>query len=142
MASRDLDSLRSWFNERAATRMLCMRCEHLEPGRALLTMTPPEEVGNPNGAVNGGLITALADQAGGIAVSTALEPDDYTSTAQLDVHFLRPLVAIPARAEATVRRRGRRLAFPSVEIRDAEGELCALATGTWAVSPDTPHPYG
>jgi uncharacterized protein (TIGR00369 family) len=142
MTSRDLESLRDWFNERAATRMLSMRCEPLKPGRAVLTMDPPAEVGNPNGAVNGGLIAALADQAGGIAVSTRLDRDEYAATAQLDVHFLRPLLATPARAEATVRRRGRRLAFPNVEIRDADGELCALATGTWSVEADTRHPYG
>lgn len=142
VASRDLSALARWFDTRPASRHLGMRCDQVEPGLARLVMEVSDELANPNGSVNGGFITAFADQAGGIAVSTVIGPEEYASTVQLDVHFVRPLRALPAVAEGRVRKRGRAIAYITIEIVDAEGELCALGTGAWSVSSTTPYRYG
>ena len=55
-------------------------------------MTFPEKmIGDPvRPALHGGVATALADAAGGLAVFTRLGPTDRTSTVDLRIDYLRP----------------------------------------------------
>ncbi len=71
---------------------LGFRVEELEPGRCLVRVPfRPEMVGDPiRPALHGGVATALADAAGGLAVFTKLGPQDRTSTVDLRMDFLRP----------------------------------------------------
>jgi uncharacterized protein (TIGR00369 family) len=90
-------------------------------------------VKNPRGGLQGGLMATLVDVAAGRAVLGG-GPTDTVATADLTIHFLRGLTVGPARAAATVVRRGRSLAVVTVEVVDmATGALCAVSTLTFSI---------
>src|SRR6056297_70075 len=77
---------------------------------------------NPMGRVHGGLISALADAAMGIAFGrTLLESEDF-ATIEMKVSFIRPLKDGPLTAHATVIERGLRIGFVECEILNGRGK--------------------
>ena len=90
---------------------------------------------NPRGALQGGLLATLVDIVAGRAVLTG-GPRDGVATSDLTIHYLRGLTVGPARATATVVRRGARSAVVSVDVVDAgSGTRCAVATVGFSVTP-------
>ncbi len=69
---------------------LGFRVEELEPGRCLVRVPfRPEMIGDPlRPALHGGIATALADAAGGLAVFSRMDAGDRTSTVDLRMDFL------------------------------------------------------
>jgi uncharacterized protein (TIGR00369 family) len=95
-------------------------------------------VTNPRGALQGGLTATLVDIVAGRAV-LAGGPRDSVATSDLTIHYLAGLTVGPARAAATVVRRGNRSAVVTVDVVDAgSGTLCAVATVGFSVSPTAP----
>lgn len=89
---------------------------------------------NPRGGLQGGLVATLVDIAAGRAVLLGLPEDQSVATADMSVHFLSAITVGPARAEATVLRRGRGTSVVQVEVRDAGRDvLAAVSTVTFAV---------
>lgn len=101
-----------------------MELETVEPDRAVFSMEIRPDSTNGYGMVHGGAFYALADNATGIAVHT--DGRSYvTQTGTL--HFLSNQTQGVIRAEARVRRRGRRTVLAAVDITGEGGTL--LATG-------------
>ncbi|UMG91197.1 PaaI family thioesterase [Nocardioides sp. TF02-7] len=123
-----------WFNTWVGARLLWSECTAMTAGRAEVEMRPPDGFRNPDGAIHGGLISAVADQAGGLAVHSMIGPDQTSTTVHLDVQFLRAARSAPLRAVGEVRRLARTVGFASVRVLDGEGDVCATAAGTWSVS--------
>jgi uncharacterized protein (TIGR00369 family) len=127
-----MEALQAVFNRSPGIASLAIRCEAIEHGWARCVLEPPDEALNPNGAVNGGWLAALADQAGSLAASAGRrEPGDYLTTVSLSVHFMRAARRLPVTAEARVLSRSRRFVTASVEARDGADEPCMSATGSW-----------
>jgi uncharacterized protein (TIGR00369 family) len=120
-----------WANELPNLGELGLRCERIGPGSVTIKLDRSVLSPNPNGAVNGGLVCAAADQAMGLVALTTLEPGSLPATATLNGEFLRPAFA-PLTFQAVVSQRGRRLVFVSVDAEDADGRLCARFSGTMA----------
>jgi uncharacterized protein (TIGR00369 family) len=137
-----MDELREHFNDLWALRAIRATIERLEPGQADVSLDPPTESLNPNGAVNGGVIAAAMDMTGGFAVASSGPDTEYSSTVDLAIHFMAPARALPLTLRSRVLRRGRRMCFVGVEVTDAEGKSCATATGSWALMPGSPHARG
>jgi len=89
---------------------------------------------NVRGAIQGGLVATLIDIAAGRLAGNASGHGHSVTTADMNVHFLAPIVEGPVRAEATIVRAGRRLIVTSVDVFDVgRGRLAARATLTFAV---------
>lgn len=86
----------------------------------------------PPGRVQGGAVAVLAEAAITGAIQTTLPAGTTPTPVDLKVNYLRPLAAsgTVARASATVRHAGRRLAVASAEVHDSTGKLVAVATGS------------
>jgi uncharacterized protein (TIGR00369 family) len=100
-------------------RLLGIRGEQLEPGRAVVTLPVREEfVGDPRRpALHGGVVSSLVDTAGGAAAWSALGPGESVSTVDLRVDFLEPArLAGPLRAEARLLRKGNRVCHVRVSV--------------------------
>jgi uncharacterized protein (TIGR00369 family) len=133
----DVDALRDLFNGSPGMSSLAIRCEALEHGWARCVLEPPADALNPNGAVNGGWLAALADQAGSLAATSGrARQGDYLSTVTLSVHFMRAATVLPVVAEAQVVSRSRRLVTAVVDARDGDGRPCMSVTGSWYATPD------
>ena len=84
--------------------------------------------------LQGGLVATLIDIAAGILAGRHVGPDQDVTTADLNIHYLAPVVEGPARAEATIVRAGKRLVVTAVDVTDvARNRLAARATLSFAV---------
>jgi uncharacterized protein (TIGR00369 family) len=122
----------AWANGVPSFRDSGLRCLSVESGGAVLTLAQSPWSPNPNGAVNGGLVIAAADQCMGLVALTTLDPGALPATATLHAEFLRPAFA-PLTFRASVAQRGNRLVFVSVDVENATGRLCVRCTGTMAM---------
>ena len=86
------------------------------------------------GSVHGGLLAFLVDAATLEALFPMFGPNDRPAgTADLNITYLRPALGAEIVAEATVLRKGRQLAVAEVEIKGAEGMLCAKGRAIYAL---------
>jgi uncharacterized protein (TIGR00369 family) len=102
--------------------------------RLVIEMDNRPDLANIRGALQGGLVATLIDIAAGRLAGNVVGPDQDVTTADMNVHYLAPIMQGPARAEATIVRAGRRLIVTSVDVTDAgRDRLAARATLTFAV---------
>jgi uncharacterized protein (TIGR00369 family) len=100
-------------------RFLGIRCEEVREGYARLRIPFREElVGDPmRPALHGGVLSALADTAGGAAVWTGLrDARGRVSTIDLRVDYLRPARLADVVCEATVVRQGNRVGVADMRL--------------------------
>ena len=96
-------------------------------GEATLHLAVRDDLRQNRGVVHGGVTASLIDTAAAFAILTLLEPGQSTTTIDLTIHYLRPLLRGQGSAHARVLRAGRRLIVVTVEVLDEEGNLVATA---------------
>lgn len=102
--------------------------------RVVMEMDNRPDLTNVRGALQGGLVATLIDIAAGILAGRHVAADQDVTTADLNIHYLAPVVDGPARAEATVVRAGKRLIVTAVDLFDVgRDRLAARATLSFAV---------
>jgi uncharacterized protein (TIGR00369 family) len=135
----DLEALRQVTEELIPfNKFLGVRVVVIERGRAELEIPWRDElVGDPiKQAIHGGVISALADTAGGMAVWSALEhPTQRVSTIDLRIDYLRPGRLEALVAEAVVVRAGRSVGVADVRLfhPTSRGEVVATGKGVYAI---------
>lgn len=102
-------------------------------GVAGFSSQPPAVHFNPLGGVHGGYIATLFDAALGLAVYSQACAGEVYVTASLQVNYLRPigLAALPLSTEARVQQREGRQVSVQATLHDAQGQLCANASGVF-----------
>lgn len=102
--------------------------------RLIIEMDNRPDLTNVRGALQGGLVATLIDIAAGRLAGRHVTAEQDVTTADMNVHYLAPVLAGPARAEATIVRAGRRLIVTAVDVYDvARDRLAARATLSFAV---------
>lgn len=109
--------------------------EEVEYGRVVFTCDVDESADNPIGLVHGGLICTFADTVIGCAVHSTLGPEFAYNSIDISVSYLGAVTrdSGPLRAVGVVTRPGRRVAFATAEIFDADAKLVATAMGSCLV---------
>jgi uncharacterized protein (TIGR00369 family) len=112
-------------------RFLGVRLTQVGDGVACLELPfRPEMLGNPvAGTLHGGAISALLDNAGGVAVWSQIRQDDLLSTVDLRVDYLRPAAAQTLIARAEVVRLGNRVGVVHLRAFHPERESTPVAAG-------------
>jgi uncharacterized protein (TIGR00369 family) len=106
----------------------------IEEGRAVLRIEIQPSQLNADGIVHGGVLPAIADGAMGNALRTLNGAAAQVLTAEVHLHYLRPVSGGVIVAEGRVVQSGRRLSFAEVEMRDeATGKLVARGSGTFVI---------
>ena len=143
-APRDAEETIEWMNTRPLAAELGFVCEEMSKGHSRWTWDPPERWLNPNRSVPGAMIAALADHAAGTATVSVTGEDAYAVTVDLDLRFLRAAFKTPITVDADVVRRGRRLSFLHLQVRDADGNPVADGMSTFFIesSLGRAHPIG
>jgi uncharacterized protein (TIGR00369 family) len=129
------DVLRMMEEFSAFNRLLGIRGEHVEPGRAVMRLpVKPEFVGDPRRpALHGGVLSSLIDTAGGAAAWSALAPGESVSTVDLRVDFLEPAgLDAPLRAEAELIRKGNRVCHVRITLTQGD-RLVAEGRGVYNI---------
>jgi uncharacterized protein (TIGR00369 family) len=132
---RHIDALRERVRRSPFHQWAGLELVQVGDGTAELLMVLRPHHFNPQGIVHGGIITAVADSAIGLALRSRLPAGLTHRTAQLNVHFLAKgegnhLVGL-GRAVHT----GQRMGYGECEVLDGDGRLLARASATFIVLP-------
>lgn len=128
----DSDKWAEWAEAMPVSRRMGLRCAKIEAGRATLVVEESVWPLNPNGAVHGGLVAAIADHCFGIVAMTVLDELNVPATATLTSDFLRPALP-PLTFEASVDRVGRTMAFVTVDVINRTGKIATKVNGTMVI---------
>jgi len=121
-----------WANALPFCRDLGLRCLDLTDSSAVFQMDKPALTPNPNGAVNGGIVAAAADQVMGVLTRRISADGRLPATGSLHIQFHLPALA-PITFRATSLGGGRRTSFVEVVVEDRNGNRCATSQGTMIV---------
>jgi uncharacterized protein (TIGR00369 family) len=102
----------------------------VEEGRVVLSFDASERHHQPNGVVQGGVLTALADAAMGMAAMTVQEIGWANTTIELKINFIRPVIQGRVRAEGRLVRAGRTVLFTEATVFNPEGKTAAIASSS------------
>ncbi len=105
---------------------------HFEGGEATLVYTPRPEHRNSFGVTHGGAIMTLLDVTMASA-ARSVQPDMGMVTIEMKTSFMRgaPGDGSPLTGRGRLLHRTTKMAFTEASIFDAQGQLCAHATGTF-----------
>lgn len=103
----------------------------VERGKAVMRLPVHDGLKRNGGVVHGGATASLIDTTAAFAIMTVLEPGQATSTVDLTLHYLRPVVSGNMTATARVVRSGRRIVIAAVDVVDSEENLVATALTTY-----------
>ena len=111
----------------------------IDEGRVMLrTEVQPSQL-NADGIVHGGVLPAIADGAMGNALRTLYGSAAQVLTAEVHLHYLRPVSGGALVAEGRVVRSGQRISFAEVEIRDeANDKLVGKGNGIFIIDQRNP----
>jgi len=127
--------IRRAFNAVPFARFLGITLGPLKRGAVTLHLDLRDEMRRENGVAHGGIVASLADTAAAFAILTLTESKQTTTTVDLTIHYLRPILKGQVTAQARVRRAGRRLMVISVDVLDEAGTLVATALTSFIVLP-------
>ncbi|OMC33132.1 hypothetical protein A5742_14660 [Mycolicibacterium fortuitum] len=119
----------AWANAFEPARRLNLECLELSSGRATFIVKADPFIPNPNGAVSGAIVAAIADLALGIGLARILDEGHTPRTGSLQVQYHRP-VRLPVTVTVTILPGGRRIQFLEAVLTDAAGQRCASAQAT------------
>jgi uncharacterized protein (TIGR00369 family) len=126
-------SLAETINAKGFSGAAGFRIISVAPGRAEFALTRRDDLVQFYGHFHGGVITALADQAAGIAVTSGLPSGRIGVTVEIKVNFLAPADGNELVARAKTLKMSGSIGVAIVEVftGDATSErLCAFCTAT------------
>jgi uncharacterized protein (TIGR00369 family) len=85
---------------------------------------------NPIGTIQGGIITAMLDDAMGPVATAFVGGHHMAPTVELKTSFMRPATVGPLFVDARVVHRGRDIVFLEATMTDKDDKLIAVATAT------------
>jgi len=113
-----------------AASLLGWKALNLEPGDVRIQYTARPEFCNPHGAIQGGFLAAMLDDAMGPALFTTLGADQFAPTIEMKVNFVRTARPGLINAEGSAVQKTSSIAFLEGNLTTADGELIATATAT------------
>ena len=121
------------INAKGFTGAAGFRIVAVEPGSAELALARRDDLVQFFGHFHGGVITALADQAAGVAVTSGLPKGRIGVTVEIKVNFLSPADGSELIARAKTLKMSGSIGVATVEIfsrKEATETLCAFCTAT------------
>ena len=119
--------IREAFTKVPFAHLLGIEIGEIRRGEATIHLEVRDELRQNNGVAHGGVVATLVDTAAAFAILTLLEPGQTTTTVDLTVHYMRPLLKGRATARARVLRAGRRILTISAEVLDDQETPVATA---------------
>lgn len=105
--------------------------EHIEDGRAVLSLTVVHEHMNGNMTLHGGMYATLMDNAMGLAARSQGEMKQATTN--LNIHFLAAVSEGKIYAFGRIIHRTKRTITTEARVESEDGTLLATATGSFRV---------
>jgi uncharacterized protein (TIGR00369 family) len=121
------------INAKGFSHAAGFRVVAVEPGRAEVALTRRDDLVQFFGHFHGGVITALADQAAGIAITSGLPRGRIGVTVEIKVNFLAPADGRELIARAKTLKMSGSIGVATVEVfskSETAETLCAFCTAT------------
>jgi uncharacterized protein (TIGR00369 family) len=112
-------------------KLLGIKLESIKPGEATLSLEIRDDFMQNNGVVHGGVIASLIDTSMAFSIIPLLGKDEKTTTVDLTITYLRPLMSGTIKATAKVLREGGRIIVTSADVFDSTGTLASTALSTY-----------
>lgn len=125
--------VREDFAKQAAMAFLGARMTRVEPGLVEVELPFRAELGQQHGFFHAGLLSTIADSAGGYAGYTLMPARTEVLTVEFKMNLLAPAKGVLAIARGRVVRAGRTLTVCDLEVDVLDGErrkLCARGMQT------------
>ena len=100
-------------------------------GKSVIELPVEPNLKQVHGVLHGGMIATLLDMSMALAASTDLAENEFTTTHDLSVKYLRPMFGNTLRCEGEVLKKGKRVTVMNAYAYDEEGELIATCTGSF-----------
>ena len=126
-------SLAAAINAKGFSDVAGFRIVAAGPGHAEVALARRDDLVQFFGHFHGGVITALADQAAGIAITSGLPKGRIGVTVEIKVNFLSPADGSEIVARAKTLKMSGSIAVATVEVfskKDETETLCAFCTAT------------
>jgi len=126
-------SLAEAINAKGFTGAAGFRVVTIQPGSAEVALPRRDDLLQFFGHFHGGVITALADQAAGMAITSGLPRGRIGVTVELKINFLEPASGAELLARAKTLKMSGSIGVATVEIFSKDGAsetLCAFCTAT------------
>ena len=120
-------------------KTLAIELKEVEEGRAVFEGTVREGL-LQNKILHGGVLASIADSACAVAAISRTFPQNYATTINLQVSYLRPVVQGRFRAEGRCIRSGRNIAFCECSVYDEQDVLVATASSQLLIVPRLTEP--
>ena len=120
------------LGENLFARWIGMELVDMAPDVAVIRINMRDELRQPHGLLHGGVTATLIDTAMAFAVITCLDPGEKASTADLNVHYLRPHLEGVVTCAARVVKAGKRLFTVTADVTNEDGKLIATALSTYS----------
>lgn len=134
MVSRYLDAVREpGQTVNPLFAFLGVALKQVGPERAVLELPFRPEFVQGAGAVAGGVMAALADEAMAHVVLANLEDGQQTATIEMAVRYFRPALKSGLTAVAVLVNKGRRIISAEAVVTDARNRQVAKASGSFFV---------
>jgi len=107
---------------------------HFQDGKARLAMEVRDDMKNGEGWLQGGMYTALGDEAIALAIYTLLREGETIATVSCTTHFIRGIKEGAMHADGEVIRKGKQMIYAEATLSDAkDGNLLARCTASFIV---------
>jgi uncharacterized protein (TIGR00369 family) len=103
------EKIQASFDRQGLMKALGGRLTRIEPGSVEIELPYSDLITQQHGYFHAAAIAAIADNAGGYAALTMMEPDEEVVAAEFKINLLRPAVGSRIVARANVIRAGRTL---------------------------------
>jgi uncharacterized protein (TIGR00369 family) len=114
-------------------QLLGIRVEREDDTGCVATMEiRPEHWNSIEGVIHGGVTSTLADVAMGFGAAPHVNGVQQSVTVESKIHYLRPARGSRLTAKSQVLKSGKKLIIMEAKVMDEEGNLVAVATGTYA----------
>ena len=108
---------------------------HQDEMRVVVNFTADKSFANPTGAIQGGFIAAMLDEAISTNIIIASNVTMTAPTLEMKVSYLAPLFVGLAKVEAKILKLGKSVCFSEASCFDPDGKLVATATATASPRP-------
>ena len=114
-------------------KTLGLELKEVEPGRAVFEAGARPDL-MQNEVLHGGVLASIADSACAVAAISRIFPENYATTINLQVAYLKPVSAGRFRAVGRCVRAGRQVLFSQAEVFDERETLvCSASSQLMAV---------
>jgi len=100
-----------------------------EDDNAIITLPYNPNLDHGEGAIHGGAIATILDNAG--FFTSALATNEIVTTSEISFHLLRPAKKVKLIAKGKLLKVGKTLVITEMDCKDENGILIAHATGTY-----------